>query len=227
MVLTKKKTSKKNLPILPKESAFIKRLREGKEQREKVIQDAKQKIIDDATETKRMEKIIVPYLDKLQDTIVEKDLLYFWVFQDESGFIKHKYRDYNAVQKMVLQNVSKYANRTISSIGIKFYHNDESKLTNKENYYYYLIADVSMFNIDEKGILNGDRVSRGADIGWTAEDFKLSKFSFKLLYVLLNAIISQHHDYTSFSAVPLTYIVNDLQKIGVDFVNTLVPLAGV
>jgi len=225
--MLKRKISKKSLPVILIESPFIKGIREAREKREKVIHDANKKVRDADIETARTDKIIVPYLDKLQDTLVEKNLLYFWVFQDEPGFIKHKYKGYNAVQKMILNNVSKYANRTISSVSINFYHNDMAKNTNTKNYYYYLRIDINIFHIDAKGILNGDGASTGADIAWAADDFKLSKFSFKLLYVLLNAIVSQRYDYTSFTGIPLTYIVKDLQKIGVDFVNTLVPLPGV
>ena len=222
--IDEKKIPKKVVSKIQVESSFNKRLREGREQDKKEIEDKKQKELARIAEEKRMDKLIIPYLDNLQEQLVEKNLLHFWTFPDESGFIKYKNIKFKDIQKFINKDIDKNINRNIASISILFYHNDNpTSMYRLENI--YMKVSIAVFPIDNDGIFNGKNKAWGADFIWYQDDFKITKFSFKLTKVILNPV-GNGKRYPSILGIPLTYIVNDLKKMSIDFGDTLAPLAG-
>lgn len=228
MAIVKVKKTK-NLPTVPKlskkESTFAKVSREMDEAAEKKIQDAKQKEIDKKAEVKRLEKLVIPYLDTLQDQIVEKGLLSFWTFTDEPGFKKIKNMTFEDMQKFINKDIDKYKNKKVVDISILFHHHDKlSDPVRKVGY--YLTIGISVFPIDKNGVLNGDDNAWGADLAWRLEDFKTTKFSFKLIETILRPVGKRKAVFPSLLGFPITSIIEDLKKIKVNFDKVLVPLAG-
>jgi hypothetical protein len=205
--------------------AQIKRERIEKENQEK--EDAKNKKLADIAEKKRMHKLLVPYLDKLQDNLEEKDILSFWIFPEEAGFTKHKNLNYDEMQKFIFANVNKYKNKLLSNISIGFYHNDKPNSTRRKlNINIYMITDIMVYPISKDGIIGGDKNTWGATIAWETNDFKTTKFSLKLLQIIFRQIVAKVFITLSIFGYPLTNVIKTLEKKGVDFQNTLVPLAG-
>lgn len=209
------------------ESSFqkIRRLRKEKEAKE--ASDAKQKIIDDAKEQKRMEGIIFPYLDNLSESLKEKKSFTFWTFADRSGFKKLK--DYNRkkIQEFLYKDPEKYAGRNIVEISIITFHRskDNSKYSFK-NMGIFLGVDISVNPIDKNGKMK-DKGNFGGRFVWNAEDFKITKLSFKLLERVMEAVVNEHISFASITGTPIKRFIPDLQKEGYDLSDVLSPLAGV
>jgi hypothetical protein len=213
-----KKTSKK-------ESTFARVSREMDEAAAKKIQDAKQKKLADIAEEKRLEKLVIPYLDNLQDQIVEKDLLSFWTWVDEPGFKKIKNMTFKDMKKFINKDIDKYKNRKIVDISILFHHHDKPT-TSIRQAGYYLTVSISIFPVDKNGVLNGDDNAWGADLAWTLQDFKTTKFSFKLIETILRPVGKRKMIFPSLLGFPITDVIEDLKKIRVNFDKVLTPLAG-
>lgn len=225
MVLKKEKTIGINVPQIQKESRYDMIKREGVERRKKEKDNAIQNNKDIILEENRMEKIIVPYLDKLQQQLVEKNLLYFWIFPDESGNIKHK--NINGViemQKLINTDIDKYKNTNIISVSISFYHNDDSTDVYRK-LGIYLRVSIVVFPINNKGIISTDYDTWGADIIWKSIDFKLSKFSFKLIESITKAV-TERNSFPGIIGTPFINVINNLQKKGYNFNKVLVSLPG-
>lgn len=222
-----KKTSQKALPKLPEktETPLAKIVRLRKEKEADAIKEAKQKELDRVAEEKRMEKLVIPYLDHLQEQIVEKELLSFWTFPDEPGFKKIKNMTVKQMQAFINKNIDKYKNRNVALISISFNHHDKpTSIMRKAGFYFAL--DISIFPIDKHGILNGADDAWGADISWKLEDFKTTKFSFKLLETILNPVAKRVRIFTSLLGFPATYVIDELKKIKIKFDKVLKPLPG-
>ena len=223
---TKKAIKLSKKPPTKKESTFARISREMDEAKAKEIKDAKDKELARIAEEKRLEKLVIPYLDNLQKQIVEKDLLSFWAFPDEPGFKKIK--DIHTMKKMqafINKDIDKYKNRNVALIRIGFYHNDKpTGMRRKAGF--YLCVSMSVLPIDKNGILNGADDAWGADISWKLEDFKTTKFSFKLLEKILRPVGQRAMIFTSILGFPITYVINELKKIKVNFDNILTPLPG-
>lgn len=221
---TIKVASKKNLPKLPIESSYIKRIREGREERAKQAADKIQKEKDEKIEEKRMHKLLIPYLDKLQGQLVEKNLLYFWVYPDQPGFIKHNNLTVSKLQKLFFQDVEKYKNRLIASISIGFYHHDEHK--DKRFKKIYMTTSIEVIHIDKYGKMHGEKEPWGCNMAWYADDFKTTTFSFKLMEIIYRQTAARVIRRTSIFGFPATDIIHELQEKGQDFGNVLKPLPG-
>ena len=226
--IAEKKIPKKVVPKIQAESSFNKRLREGREQDKKEIEDKKQKELDHIVEENRMDKLIIPYLDNLQEQLVEKNLLHFWTFPDEPGFIKYKgISGVDDMQKFIDKDIEKYTKRNAVSVSVLFYHHD-SKVTNMfRKIGVYFKVSMSVFPITSKGeLVTNGYDNWGCDFTWKMDDFKLSKFSFKLLETILIPVGTGKRSYSGFLGVSLRYIIDDLQKIKMNFGKILVPLPG-
>lgn len=223
MTITRVNKTSKILPVV--ESSYNKRVREGKEQREKIKTDAVQKIKDDAIELKRMENLIIPYLDNLQEQLVKKDLMYFWVFADEPGFVKIKVASLSDMQKYVNKDIDKYKNRIVASISILFEHNDDPQDNMCRKLGIYFRVDISAYPISATGIVSkkANQVW-GATPAWYVNDFKLSKFSFKLIETITKAVVLYHVPFPSIWGYELSFIIDELTQRGVDFTKILIPL---
>jgi hypothetical protein len=188
-------------------------------------EDAKNKKLADIAEEKRMREILVPYLDKLQDNLEEKDLLSFWIFSNESGFVKHKNLQHNMLKNLIKSNPNKYKNSLVSNVRICFYHNKPLSSVFRE-LKIYMVTEIEVYSVDKDGNFNGDKSPWGATIAWHAKDFKITKFSLKLMQVIHKQIVKKIYLGISLVGYPLTNVIKTLEKKGVDFQNTLSPLAG-
>jgi hypothetical protein len=209
------------------ESSLHKRIRLRKEKEAKEALDAKQKIVYDALEQKRMESIIFPYLDSLREKLKEKNLYNFWTFPDRSGFKKIK--DYNRqkMQNFVDKDTKKYADRNIVEISIITFHRseDDSKYSFK-NMGTFLGIDISVKPIDKNGKIKS-RDTWGGRFVWNAEDFKTTKISFKLLEKIMKIVVDDRMSFASITGTPVTRLLTDLKKNGYNLDDVLSPLAGV
>jgi len=225
MVLTTTVISTKQLPKLPKESryAMISRLSDEKDAKQAADKIKKEKEV--VAEEKRMHKLIVPYLDKLQDQLVEKNLLYFWVYPDQSGFVKHKNLNDDSLQELFLKNIDKYKNRLIASVSIGFYHHDKpTSIMRQEKI--YMTTGIEVIHIDKHGIMHGEKKPWACNMAWHADTFKTTKFSFKLIELIYRQTVAKIAVYPSIFGYPLVDIIHELQKKGLDFGDVLKPLPG-
>ena len=227
MAIIKTPKNKNELPkLLSKtEKPLAKIIRVRKEKEAKEIKDLKDKELARIAEENRMEKLIIPYLDNLQKQIIEKDLLEFWTFTDEPGFKKIKGILFHDMQNFLNKDVEKYKNRKVALISFSFHHHD-SKTTIHRKAGSYLGVSMTIFPIDKNGILNGDDNAWGADIVWKSEDFKTTKFSFKLLETILKPVGKRKKIFTSLLGFTVTFVIKELKKIKVNFDNVLKPLPG-
>ena len=212
---------------IKKESAFQKIVRERKEKEAKEASDAKQKIIDDAKEQKRMESIIFPYLDNLNEKLKEKNSFNFWIFPDRSGFKKMKNYNRKKMQEFLYKEPEKYANRNVVEISIITFHRSEdtSKYSFK-NMGTFLGVDISVNPIDKNGKMK-DKGTWGGRLVWNAEDFKITKMSFKLLEKITEIIVDDHTLFASLVGIPIKRLFPSFKKQGYKFDDVLSPLAGV
>ena len=229
MAIIKIKKSKKPLPKLSKkvsdtETPLAKIIRLRKEKEAKEIKDAKDKALAKIAEEKRLEKLVIPYLDKLQDQIVEKDLLSFWTFLDEPGFKKIKYMSVDNMKKFISKDSERYKNGRVALISMSFHHHDKPNTTIRAAGYYFAVS-ISVFAIDKNGVLD-DSKAWGADLAWGLEDFKTTKFSFKLIETILKPVGKRKATFASLLGFPITKVINDLKEIKVKFDKVLTPLAG-
>jgi hypothetical protein len=191
-----------------------------KEARE--LADKKQAEKDALKEKKRAEKVIKSYLDKLEVQIKEKNLLSFWVFPDVKGFKKIGNRfNYKKISKLIQDDLDKYANRQIVQFQLLFQQNEDVMTIHRKVGNWFLV-EMMLYEIDDKGILKN---TSGCHYAWRNGDFKITKFSFKLLETIMYPIANGVHSCVSILGIPLWNVIEQLQKKGVDFTDVLKPLA--
>lgn len=128
------------------------------------------------------------------------------------------------MQEIVSNDVDKYKNRNIASVSILFFHNDKpTNMYRKEGI--YMKVGISVFPINGKGILNGNKDAWGCDFVWRSEDFKITKFSFKLIETILRAV-GAGEAFNSIMGFPLSYVLEEVENVGISFDGVLKPLAG-
>ena len=209
-----------------KENVYDKVSRENLGIREKEKYDNLEKEKAGKKEKDRIRIIIDKYLDSLDTQLDEKELYSFWTFPDRTGFKKYKNKSLKDIQRIVNKDIDQYKNRNIAKIHVKPFHHEKSdSMHGKVGV--LLSVGISIFPIDNNGVLNGKDNAWGCDFTWHDYDFKISKFSFKLLERILESV--QKHDLTGsyFIGTPFTNIVYHLKKLKVNLEDVLSPLAGV
>jgi hypothetical protein len=211
--------------LLNKENTLAKTIREYKEKEKREAEEKKQKEIDDKKENARKEEIIIPYLEKLDKQLNEKNLGSFWTFPDRSSFKKIN-GSFEKIEKMVKKDLDKYANRQIAYFAIRSFHKSKKDSLLRQ-YGTLLGVKMSIFHIDSEGNLDGDHKPTGCDYMWTDEDFKTTKFSFKLLERLMHPVAEHKIKCTSIFGFHISFIIKKMERLGVDFSDILNPLANV
>ena len=227
MAFIKEKIAPKKIPtkkITVKEDVFDKIKREGREQREAVINKEKEKVLANKMEEERLEKIVLPYLDKLEKQLEEKNLKIFWTFPDRAGFKKIKIPDFDRIQELVKLDIPKYANRKICLIQLSFLQN-KSKTHIYIKHGILLIVSLSVFHMDKDCMLNGKNIPNGATFNWVLEDFKLTKPTFKLIEALMYPVSDYKYQCMGLSGLPITFGIKDLKKKKINLDDDLTPLA--
>lgn len=225
MTLNKERKSSKKLPNIVKESNYDIIKRQRLEEKEKKLQKEKDKLAQQEKEQQRLEKIIIPYVEKLDMQLNEKQLYSFWIFADLSGFNKILVT-YDEMEKLLKEDVKKYANRTVCYFSICPHHD-----ITKQSIYYgtdiWLTSSIITIQLDDKCNIIGKNVKRSrCDIAWETPDFKISKLTFKLLETIMHIMAEHHYNYTSLLGNSLDYMIRDLQKKGHDLSAALTPLGG-
>lgn len=201
-----------------------KRWNELQEKNKEDLRKEKQLEVDKVKEEKRKEKIIVKYLTKLEERLTEADTYHFWVFPDRAGF-KKIYSSVNNMEKMLLKNPEKFKNRSIAYFAIQLYHNCNKNSPFKKSGIWMSVS-LSIFQMDDKANLHGE-TGNGCHWAWKTDDFKLTKFSFKLLETIMYPINDRVTSCESLMGLSITYVVDLLEKKGADFTDVLQPLANI
>lgn len=224
MTLTIIKKSSKKLPIA-EETGYIKIKRQGREQRivdEKKIKD---KQLAKKKEENHLKELVIPYLDKLEFQLEEKQLDEFWTFPDRSGFKKIKNISFEQMKKLIKQDVEKYAERKICLVQVSFQHNKPlTSVYRKDGI--LLIVTIKVYHIDNKGILNGKNITNVSAFNWTLYDFAITKITFKLLEVIMQIIVNNQYQSIGFSGLPIQVMIKELKQKKIDISDVLVPLSG-
>ena len=204
------------------ESAYERISREMDEKEARELADKKQAEKDALKEKKRAEKVIKSYLDKLEIQVKEKNLQNFWSFPDVKGFKKiwNKY-SYKQIDKVIQDDLNKYSNRQVMRFHITFSQNESVTSLARKNGNWFTV-EMMLYEIDDKGILKN---TSGCHYAWRNGDFKITKFSFKLLETIMYPIANHVHSCVSILGIPLWNVIEQLQKKGVDFTDVLKPLA--
>jgi hypothetical protein len=207
------------------ESPFGKFMREAKEQEIKDLQDKKEKEILALEEKKKNEDIIRIYLDKLQKQLRDKKLTVFHTFPDKPGF--KKYTGGEAfVENFVAKDPAKYANQKIAVFNILFHQNKEDSINRSVGN--WLTVAMNVFCPNEKGKMrHREYIVHSANYVWRIQDFKITRFTFKLIEAIMHPVVNKKADYTSFSGLFLSFVISDLEKRGFKMKEFLNPLAGI
>lgn len=219
-----KKSSKKSL-VLVKEDTFDRVKRQGREQRAAAEKKEKDKQLEAVQEEQRLEKIVMPYLEKLDKQLDEKDSRVFWTFPDRSGFKKIKKTSFKQMQNILHQDVQKYAGRKICLIEVSFHYNKPiTSLYRKDGILLYVM--ISTFHMDDTATMNGKNDPNGCAFNWRIHDFCTTKLTFKLLETIMYPVADYKYQSGGFSGLPIQLTIKLLKQKKIDISDVLVPLAG-
>jgi hypothetical protein len=182
----------------------------------------KQKEIAKINEKKQAIETIVPYLKSLRMQLKNKHRLDFWSFPDRSGFKKISSR-FDDMQKMVQEDVEKYANRKICLFSIAIYLNPKEY---KDFDHDWLVVNMDIFHLDDKAKLNGKNKGWSSCYSWRDEDFKITRFTFNLLEEIMHIVADKKHIFPNITGMPLHHVINDLKKKKISIAHVLNPLVG-
>lgn len=180
-------------------------------------QDSKVRNLQDCNNT----EIISDYMAKLDAKLEKDNNIIFWTFADRSGFKKIRDMSFDDMQKAMKDDVEKYKNRQVCQI--KIYPH-----TKADDYGTWLYVGIWVITTDNKANLRGKTVKEnGCGFMWKEEDFKVTKFSFKLVEAIMHPIAANKHSCSNMTGFHITKVINDLKKKGIDLSDYLNPLAGI
>lgn len=223
-----KKTSKKTSKTkalkdrtneVESEYTKIRRLRLEKEAQEEAQRQLD--IENEKKEKERQQKVITKYLDKLEAQVKEKEIKNFWVFMDAPGFKKISTLNKEDMQIFIFKNPEKFVNRQLAHIRMEFYQNDNSLKQNGT----FLFVAMAVYNIDKQGTLEGDHEAEICRIIWKANDFKLTKFSLKLIEAMIRPVAAGKVDVISYYGQTITSVIKKFKDHGVNLYKYCEPLA--
>lgn len=226
---SKKSTKSKKSPIKKEstrpESSLQRRVREHKEKKLAEQQAKIQEEISIKKEEERKHKIIYKYMEKLDQKFKERFTNGFWLWVDKpTKVISGKGIQY--FRKLISNNPEKYKNKHLAEIVVISNHKDHGKekhlFMNKDT---WISCRISIFKINNKGEF--PKKPDGCNWTWRTDDFKISKFSFKLINFLLDVINKDIYTCGTLSGEPLSFMVKNMKKRGVDFGDLLQPLSNV
>lgn len=170
-------------------------------------------------EQKHNNEIISNHISKLRNKSKKDESLSFWTFADRAGFKKIKGKDFDDIQKYLKADVEKYKNRKICQIHI---YTPEKP----DKYGTWLYVGILAIHTDDKANMRGKNVgNNGCGIMWKEQDFKTTKFSYKLIEAIMHPIADNKHSCSNLSGFHVTKVVNDLKKKGIKLDEFLNPLA--
>jgi hypothetical protein len=184
---------------------------------------AEDKRIADEKELARKKELITEYLDQLEKRLQEKGHVGFWTFPDRTGFKKIS-ASTSKIEKMLNKDPNKYDGRQIAEYVIMFHQNKKSD-TMHQSSGLLLSVTIRVYDIKEKGEKLILENSKQCDIAWTIDDFKISKFSFKLIEMFMKPLAERKTSCVSILGKPLKFVLERYKKDAkVDFSDALQPL---
>ncbi|MGL5934543.1 MAG: hypothetical protein ACRCZI_02855 [Cetobacterium sp.] len=226
-IIKKSDSVKKSEPTKP-ESSLARRTRERKEREATAKETKKQEEIKAKKEEDRKHKIIYKYVDKLSEKLKEKFNNYdgytngyrIWVDKPNAKLSK----PLNYYQDLLKKKPEKYKDKRYAEIYVKCYHKEHGKPTllfrDPDT---WIDASIKVFTVkNEKWV-----ATLACKWTWRTDDFKLSKFSFKLMNKLLDVINKDIYTCGHLAGEPLSFMIKNMEKRGVDFGDLLQPLANV
>jgi hypothetical protein len=178
------------------------------------IKEEKQKKLNEKKELERTSVIIKDYLEKLCNQLEEKGGTYFWTFPWKSGF-KKMYITKKEIETMIKATPDKYCGKTVAYFAMQSHHKGNPS-SFKELGIWFNVR-MSIFHIDDDCKLLGKNKGWGCHFCWTNEDFKTTKFSFKLLETIMNHVNKKVITCESLTGVSVSSVIKRLEKKGVEF----------
>jgi hypothetical protein len=176
-------------------------------------------LADKKIENKNTE-IISDHISKIIKSLKEKKIFSFWTFADRSGFKKIKNMSFKDMQKTMKSDVEKYKNRQICEIKIMTH-------SKPNEYGTWLVVGIWAITTDNEANMEGKGVKdNGCGIKWTIDDFKVTKFSLKLVEAIMHVIADGKHSCSSMTGFHIEKILKDLKNKKIDLSDHLSPLAG-
>jgi len=186
----------------------------------------KQKELDAKKEYERKRSIIVPYLNKLEKQIDDKDLTNFWVFPEHKGFKKH-IGNLQYMRDLISKHPSHYEGKKTAYITIFFRQNEPDDSFHRD-IDTWLGVNIAGFMV-KNGKLTMDKEQFGGYIVWKTDDFAITKFSLKLVENFTKIMLNEDVCIPSIVGYKLNDVLNDIfkrRKVTISK-EILTPLAGI
>ena len=218
-----KKTSKKAL----EEGSLSRRFKlddkkEAKEAKAKIKAEEEAK-----KETERTDKIIYKYLTKLDQKFKETDTTHFWVWADRSDF-KKIIKNKTEMQVTISKNPEKYIGKHIANFSIQLEHKSKGKERLFGDPDRWMSILLELYTIDKNGKISGSNDPFWAcHWVWLTDDFKITKFSFKLLERIMRIVNTKKVQWPSLGGFSLHHVIKDIREKKFKIDDVLQPLAGV
>lgn len=125
---------------------------------------------------------------------------------------------------MFKDDSKKYANRVLVHFTMVIVHRHTDPKSLKK-YGIHIAAKIAINKLDKNAQFSNN--AWGCDFNWESDDFKTTKFTFKLIERIMEHIVARKKTCTGLIGIPVTTVIKDLEKMGYDFTDVLNPLAGV
>jgi hypothetical protein len=219
---------KKSQEVL-EEDDFDRRWREREEKRKRDAQAIEDKKIAEKKEKEMSDKVIIDYLDKLEAHLEEKKSVHWWTQVDKSGFKRFVSKDEKII-KMVNKEPEKYIDKQFAEY-IVFFHQNEKPDSIHRSSGVWMHVTIRIYNI-KKDTKKENKltiaISNDYSMTWKSEDFKITKFSFKLMEKFLRPLAEKKFSRNTIFGTPINSTIKTVEKYAnVDFSDCLNPLAGV
>ena len=209
-----------------KESPLEKISREMEEEYTKKTKEAEAKQITYEKELTKKKELITEYLDQLEERLIEKKQRGFWTFPDRTGFKKIS-ASTDKIEKMLNKDYNKYIGRQIAEYVIAFHQNKKPDSMHKSSGL-WLSVTIRMYDIKDKGGKLVLDLDKECDIAWNTDDFKISKFSFKLVERFMKPLAEKKTSCVSILGKSLKFVLDRYKKDAkIDFSDVLQPLKNI
>lgn len=212
--------------VVEKEHPFDAIVRKRKE-KELAEQQAKiQEELNAKKEEERKHKIIYNYMEKLAPKFKElfgKDSNGYRVWVDAPSKKITKPPKY--FRDLLDKSPEKYKDKKYAEIYLKPHHKDHGKQTGLfRDPDTWIDCNIKVFKVGKNGKWTA---TYGCKWTWRTDDFKVSKFSFKLINKLIEVVSNNIYTCGQLSGEPLSFMIKNMKKRGVKFGELLQPLTGV
>ncbi len=164
------------------------------------------------------EKVVKEYIESLDKQLKEKKLFSFCVFP-EQGF-KNKMRESTEeLKKLTKKEAGKH--EYIACIKINTLNDQRDSILGKAGGWLY--ASINVIPIDKDGKWLSKK-GWNTNMHWKVDDFKITKFSLKLLETLMQYVIRKKLEIAGTFGVPFNELVEELGYKKIDISSIFTPL---